>query len=135
MESIEDSEICYFDRASKYEVIFHNEAIAKMLSIEEVQMNLHTPCLLLNKKQRKSIHDLTKTSQEKLQKQHYMVFRREDHNFFEAQNGTDIRNSIYQEGSSSKAVYVNARRHKIRYHGKKCLLLSLRDVSASMRLD
>jgi len=106
-----------------------------MLSIEEVQMNLHTPCLLLNQKQRKSLHDLTKTSQEKLQKQHDNVFRREDHNFFEAQNGTDIRNSIYQEGSSSKAVYVNARRHKIRYHGKKCLLLSLRDVSASMRLD
>lgn len=54
-----------------------------MLSIEEVQMNLHTPCLLLNKKQRKSLHDLTKTSQEKLLKQHYKVFRREDHNFFE----------------------------------------------------
>ena len=62
MESIEDSEICFYDRTSKYEVIFHNEAVAKMLSMEEVQINLHTPCLLLNDKQRKSIHDLTKTS-------------------------------------------------------------------------
>ena len=30
---------------------------------------------------------------------------------------------------------MNVRRHKIRYHGKKCILLSLRDVSSSMRLD
>ena len=66
MESIEDSELCFYDRTSRYEVIFHNEATAKMLSIEEVQLNLHTPCLLLNNKTRKSIHDLTKTSQEKL---------------------------------------------------------------------
>ena len=63
------------------------------------------------------------------------MFRREDHDFFEAENGVENKQSIYKEGVNSKAIFVNVRRHKIRYHGKKCILMSLRDVSSSIRLD
>ena len=52
IESINDSKISYFERKSKYEVIFYNEAVSKMLSIDEVRANLHTPCLLLQSLQR-----------------------------------------------------------------------------------
>ena len=43
--------------------------------------------------------------------------------------------NLYKENISSNSIYVNVRRHKIIYQGKKCILLSLRDISSSMKLD
>ena len=106
-----------------------------MLSIDQVKMNLHTPCLMLNNKKRKSVHDLTKTNMNKLVTQNYQVLRREDHNFADqpSREKSDshnlTNNHLYQQGINSKAVYVNIRRNKILYHGRKCILLSLRDIS------
>jgi len=89
-----------------------------MLSFEEIKQNLHTPCLLLDKKKRKSLHDMTKTSNEKLMTQTYKVFRREDHDFFENQSEYG-RASLYQTNGDedNPFLYVTIRRNKILYNG------------------
>ena len=57
-----------------------------MLSFTEIQDDLHRPCLLLGTAHRKSLHDLTRTSEEKLLRQTYKVFHREDHDLFTESN-------------------------------------------------
>ena len=77
---------------------------------------MHTPCLLLKSATRKSLHDLTATSQEKLNMQTYKVFRREDH-YFANSTRMDLTSQLYQDDVSPSMNFVTVRRHKIIYKG------------------
>ena len=108
-----------------------------MMGYEDLQKNLHTPSLLLNNTIH-SLHEMTHKTNTELTHLDARVVCREDHihleNTFKSKKES-MNSSFIEPIAAENEKWINLRRQDIIFEGEKCLLLSLRDVSASHKLS